>query len=194
MVNFSEPILVNGSEPIDTRFDWTKSCAYDEDQKRHFHAEAKKRLKTLAGTLGFSPESYDRISELEYFRGAFGLGIERDRHFEAKAPISRYIEAAGKAGHITEEVTPASSITGTSRCATGHTHFSDHDQLRSEALLKKYRSELPVRARNIFLQSLTRIDRYLSGRMSLRDVSSTGILPARPEQKALPETPCLQLR
>ena len=35
-----------------------------------------------------------RISELESFRGRFGLGIERDRFFEARAPISRYIDAA----------------------------------------------------------------------------------------------------
>ena len=47
-----------------------------------------------------------RISELESFRGRFGLGIERDRFFAAKAPISRYIDAAGKAGCIVEEVTP----------------------------------------------------------------------------------------
>jgi hypothetical protein len=46
-----------------------------------------------------------RISELESFRGSFGLGIERDRFFEAKAPVSRYIEAASAAGQITEQVT-----------------------------------------------------------------------------------------
>jgi hypothetical protein len=47
-----------------------------------------------------------RISELASFRGRFGLGIERDRFFEAKAPISRYITAADHAGRITEQVTP----------------------------------------------------------------------------------------
>ena len=47
-----------------------------------------------------------RISELESFRGRCGLGIERDRFFEAKAPISRYIDAANQAGCITEQVTP----------------------------------------------------------------------------------------
>lgn len=47
-----------------------------------------------------------RISELENFRGRFGLGIERDRHFEARAPISRYIAAADAAGRITEQITP----------------------------------------------------------------------------------------
>ena len=47
-----------------------------------------------------------RISELESFRGRCGLGIERDRFFKAKAPISRYIEAADEAGRIVEQVTP----------------------------------------------------------------------------------------
>jgi hypothetical protein len=47
-----------------------------------------------------------RISELESFRGRFGLGIERDRFFTAKAPISRYIDAAYEAGRIVEEVAP----------------------------------------------------------------------------------------
>jgi Protein of unknown function (DUF2958) len=56
--------------------------------------------------MGFPEFGTVRISELEDFRGRFGLNIERDRHFEAKAPISRYIEAANAAGHITEKVTP----------------------------------------------------------------------------------------
>ena len=56
--------------------------------------------------MGFPEFGTVRISELEGFRGPFELGIERDRFFEAKAPISRYIEAASTAGHITEQVTP----------------------------------------------------------------------------------------
>ncbi len=56
--------------------------------------------------MGFPEFGTVRISELEGFRGAFGLGIERDLHFEAKAPISRYIDAASQAGCIVEEVTP----------------------------------------------------------------------------------------
>lgn len=56
--------------------------------------------------MGFPEFGTVRISELESFHGAFGLGIERDLHFEAKAPISRYIDAAGEAGHIVEQVTP----------------------------------------------------------------------------------------
>jgi hypothetical protein len=56
--------------------------------------------------MGFPEFGTVRISELQNFRGKFGLGIERDLHFGAKAPISRYIEAASAAGHITEQVTP----------------------------------------------------------------------------------------
>ena len=47
-----------------------------------------------------------RISELEEFTGRAGLGIERDIHFTAKAPISRYIQAAYEAGCIVEDVQP----------------------------------------------------------------------------------------
>ncbi len=56
--------------------------------------------------MGFPEFGTVRISELESFQGAFGLGIERDLHFEAKAPVSRYIDAARAAGCIVEEVTP----------------------------------------------------------------------------------------
>jgi len=56
--------------------------------------------------MGFPEFGTVRISELESFKGSFGLGIERDLHFEAKAPISRYIDAAREAGCIVEDVTP----------------------------------------------------------------------------------------
>jgi hypothetical protein len=55
--------------------------------------------------MGFPEFGTVRISELASFRGKCGLNIERDLHFEAKAPISRYIAAASEAGHITEQVT-----------------------------------------------------------------------------------------
>jgi len=38
---------------------WTKPCAYDDEQKRLFHVTGRKRLKTLAAVLGFAPDSYD---------------------------------------------------------------------------------------------------------------------------------------
>ena len=43
-----------------------------------------------------------RVSELEAFRGRFGLGIERDRHFRPKYSLRVYAEAARAAGRIVE--------------------------------------------------------------------------------------------
>ena len=41
-----------------------------------------------------------RISELESYRGQFGLGIERDRHFIADKTLSAYVREARNAGCI----------------------------------------------------------------------------------------------
>lgn len=40
-------------------FDWTKSCSYDEEQKRRFHTMARSRLKKLATELHLPARSYD---------------------------------------------------------------------------------------------------------------------------------------
>jgi len=56
--------------------------------------------------MGFPEFGTVRISELESFVGTVGLRIERDKFFKGKAPMSRYIDAADAAGHVTEEVTP----------------------------------------------------------------------------------------
>ena len=54
--------------------------------------------------LGFgTPEpGYSSLSEIAAIRVRFGLGIERDRHFHAKYPLSIYTEAARTAGRIVE--------------------------------------------------------------------------------------------
>ncbi|RWD48626.1 MAG: DUF2958 domain-containing protein [Mesorhizobium sp.] len=54
--------------------------------------------------LGFECPELGSVSlaELESIRGPFGLGIERDLHFEARFPLSVYTQAARIAGHITE--------------------------------------------------------------------------------------------
>ena len=52
--------------------------------------------------MGFPEFGTVRLSELKSFTGIAGLRIERDRFFTAKGPISRYIDAAAKAGHIVE--------------------------------------------------------------------------------------------
>ncbi len=44
------------------------------------------------------------LQELAEFKGFAGLRIERDRFFKAKAPISRYVEAARSAGQIVESL------------------------------------------------------------------------------------------
>lgn len=43
---------------------WYRRCAYDAGQKRRFHSDARKRLKSLAVELGFPPGSYEIRSNL----------------------------------------------------------------------------------------------------------------------------------
>ena len=72
--------------------------------------------------MGFPEFGTVRISELEGFVGRAGLRIERDKFFEAKAPISRYIDAADDAGCIVENVQPSPPTSRRSR--------NDHDPYR----------------------------------------------------------------
>lgn len=55
---------------------------------------------------GFPEFGTVSLAELKSFVGFAGLHIERDKFFTAKAPISRYVEAAQNAGYIVEEVSP----------------------------------------------------------------------------------------
>jgi len=50
--------------------------------------------------MGFPEFGTVSLAELQAHRGRLGLGIERDRHFEADKPISAYIEEANRLGHI----------------------------------------------------------------------------------------------
>ena len=57
----------------------------------------------LAYLGGGAPElGYSSLCQLGTFRGRFGLGIERDRHFRPKYGISIYTQAARDAGRIVE--------------------------------------------------------------------------------------------
>jgi hypothetical protein len=56
--------------------------------------------------MGFPEFGTVSLTELAAYRGRFGLGIERDRHFTARGPISAYIAAAQAAGHIVEAIRP----------------------------------------------------------------------------------------
>lgn len=57
---------------------WTKPCAYDDEQKGLFLATARRRLKSLAATLGFTPESFD----LRANRGGIAVSGEITMHHE----------------------------------------------------------------------------------------------------------------
>jgi hypothetical protein len=61
--------------------------------------------------MGFPEFGTVSLEELASYRGRFGLGIERDLHFKARAPISVYIEAARKAGIIVDDVKAAREMT-----------------------------------------------------------------------------------
>lgn len=53
--------------------------------------------------MGFPELGYVSLDELGAVKGPFGLGIERDLHFRAKATIGVYAEAARIAEAITED-------------------------------------------------------------------------------------------
>lgn len=50
--------------------------------------------------MGFPEFGTVSLQELRSYRGPFGLGIERDRHFQADKPISAYIDLASEHGRI----------------------------------------------------------------------------------------------
>ena len=50
--------------------------------------------------MGFPEFGTVSLTELQAFRGRFGLGIERDLHFEAVKPVSAYLEEANRLGRI----------------------------------------------------------------------------------------------
>ncbi|MCP4561742.1 MAG: hypothetical protein GY873_22345 [Bosea sp.] len=60
-------------------FDWTKSCSYDDAQKRRFHATARSRVKQLAAELGLPPGSYD----IRANKGGIAVSGEITLHHDA---------------------------------------------------------------------------------------------------------------
>ena len=52
--------------------------------------------------MGFPELGSVRVSDVAAFRGRFGLGIERDRHFRPKYSMAVYAQAARAAGRIVE--------------------------------------------------------------------------------------------
>ena len=60
-------------------FDWTKSCSYDEQQKRRFHATARSRLKKLAAELALPPGSFDLCSNMAGIAVSGEITLHHDR-------------------------------------------------------------------------------------------------------------------
>jgi len=60
--------------------------------------------------MGFPEFGTVSLSELAEYRGRLGLGIERDRFFVARGPISAYIAAANEAGRIVENIGATESV------------------------------------------------------------------------------------
>jgi hypothetical protein len=54
--------------------------------------------------MGFPEFGTVSLTELVEYRGRLGLGIERDRYFTARGPISAYIAAANKEGRIVDSL------------------------------------------------------------------------------------------
>ena len=71
---------------------WYTSCAYNDDQKRAFHATGRKRLKSLAAALGFEPGSYDLRSNL----GGIAVSGEVTMHHER--PVCADLPACDRIG------------------------------------------------------------------------------------------------
>jgi hypothetical protein len=59
-------------------FRWTKSCAYDGDQKKRFHTTARSRLKKLAAELRLAPGSFNIRSN----RGGIAVSGEITLHHD----------------------------------------------------------------------------------------------------------------
>jgi hypothetical protein len=62
--------------------------------------------------MGFPEFGTVSLTELAAVRGPLGLGIERDLYFQARGPISTYIEAASKADRIVENIEAQDAVKG----------------------------------------------------------------------------------
>jgi hypothetical protein len=62
--------------------------------------------------MGFPEFGTVSLTELAAYRGLLGLRIERDLYFEARGPISAYIEAARKAERIVEDIDLLDAVKG----------------------------------------------------------------------------------
>lgn len=62
-------------------FQWTKSCSYDDEQKRRFHSTARSRLKKLAAELRLAAGSYDVRSNKAGIAVSGEITLHHDRFY-----------------------------------------------------------------------------------------------------------------
>ncbi len=62
-------------------FQWTKSCAYDQEQKRRFHSMARSRLKKLAAELGLAAGMFDIRSNKAGIAVSGEITLHHDRFY-----------------------------------------------------------------------------------------------------------------
>lgn len=62
-------------------FHWTKTCSYDEEQKRCFHSTARSRLKKLAAELRLSAGSYEIRSNKAGIAVSGEITLHHDRAY-----------------------------------------------------------------------------------------------------------------
>jgi hypothetical protein len=62
-------------------FQWTKSCSYDDEQKRRFHSTARSRLKKLAAELRLAAGSYDVRSNRAGIAVSGEITLHHDRFY-----------------------------------------------------------------------------------------------------------------
>lgn len=62
-------------------FQWTKSCSYDDEQKRRFHATARSRLKKLAAELRLPQGSFEVRSNKAGIAVSGEITLHHDRFY-----------------------------------------------------------------------------------------------------------------
>lgn len=128
------------------RFDWHRSVAYDATRKKEFHNLATRRLRQLAGLLGFDKADYDLRSNM----GGVAVSGEVTLHHERV-----YIQAAQSAigadsGILIRTCEGRKDYTG------GPNHFASLSTLDDlPQLVRKVKTVMPEFRSEEFLDTLT---------------------------------------
>lgn len=62
-------------------FQWTKSCSYDDEQKRRFHSTARSRLKKLAAELNLATGTHEIRSNRAGIAVSGEITLHHDRFY-----------------------------------------------------------------------------------------------------------------